>query len=54
MKTKTFDCVQMKRKGGELVQKRLEGKSLKQQLDFWKKGTTELKKLQKKQKKNHS
>jgi len=50
MKTKTFDCVQMKRRGGELVRKKLEGKTLKQQLKFWKKGTDELKKLQTKQK----
>jgi hypothetical protein len=48
MKTKTFDCVQMKRRGGELVQNKLKGKSLKQQLEFWKKGTIELKELQRK------
>ena len=50
MKTKTFDCVKMKQKGGELVQKRLEGKSLAQQLNFWKKGTAELKKTPEKEK----
>jgi len=47
MKTKTFDCVEMKRRGAELVQKQLEGKSLDQKLEYWKKGTDELKKLQK-------
>ena len=47
MKTKTFDCVQMKRRGAELVRKRLEGKSLEQQLEYWRKGTEDLKKLQK-------
>lgn len=46
MKTKTFDCVQMKRQGSELVRKQLEGKSLEQQLEYWQKGTYELKKLQ--------
>ena len=46
MKTKTFDCVKMKRRGGELVRKKLEGKTLKQQLKFWKKGTDELKEIQ--------
>ena len=51
MKNKTFDCVQMKRRGAEKVQKQLEGKSLKQQLDFWKKGTSQLKELQKKSRK---
>ena len=48
MKTKTFDCVQMKRRGAELVRKQLEGKSFKQQLEFWKKGTSQLKELQRK------
>ena len=48
---KTFDCVQMKRRGAELVRKQLEGKSLKQQLEFWKKGTCQLKELQKKSRK---
>lgn len=47
MKTKTFDCVQMKRQGAELVRKQLEGKSFQQQLKYWQKGTEELKKLQK-------
>jgi len=47
MKAKKFDCVEMKRRGAELVQKQLEGKSLAQQLEYWQKGTEELKKLQK-------
>ena len=51
MKTKTFDCVEMKRRGAELVQKQLEGKSLARQLEYWQKGTDKLKKLQK-QKRN--
>ena len=46
MKTKTFDCVQMKRRGAERVLKQLEGKSFEQQLQYWKKGTEDLKKLQ--------
>ncbi len=50
MKTKIFDCVEMKRRGAELVQKQLEGKSLAQKLEYWKKGTEELKKLQKRKK----
>ena len=50
MKTKIFDCVEMKRQGAELVQKQLEGKSLAQKLEYWKKGTEELKKLQKQKK----
>jgi hypothetical protein len=47
MKTKTFDCVKMKRRGAEWVRKMLEGKSLEQQLEYWRKGTKDLKKLQK-------
>ncbi len=50
MKTKTFDCVEVKRRGAELVQKQLEGKSLAQKLEYWQKGTDELKKLQKRKK----
>ena len=50
MKTKTFDCVEMKRRGAELIQKKIEGKSLVQQLEYWQKGTDELKKLQKRKK----
>ncbi len=50
MKTKTFDCVQMKRRGAELVQKELEGKTPKEVLEYWQKGPAELKKLQKRKK----
>jgi len=47
MRTKAFDCVQMKRQGAELVRKKLQGKSFEQQLEYWQKGTEDLKKLQK-------
>ena len=46
MRTKAFDCVQMKRRGAELVRKQLEGKSFEQRLEYWQKGTEDLKKLQ--------
>ena len=46
MKTKTFDCVEMKRQGAELVRRQLEGKPLEQQLEYWQKGTEDLRKLQ--------
>ena len=36
----------MKQRGAELVLKKLEGKSPKEILDYWQKGTAELKKLQ--------
>jgi len=41
----------MKRKGAELVRKQLEGKSIKQQLEYWRKGTSQLKELQKQKRK---
>ncbi len=47
MKNKMFDCVQVKRRGAELVHKQLEGKSFEQQLEYWQKGTDQLKELQK-------
>ena len=50
MKTKTFDCIEMKRRGAESVQKQLEGKSPAQKLEYWQKGTNELKKLQEQKK----
>jgi len=46
MKTKTFDCVRMKRQGAEQVMKRLEGKTIREQLEYWQKGTEALKKHQ--------
>jgi hypothetical protein len=36
----------MKRQGAELVRKKLEGKSFEQQLEYWQKGTEDLKKIQ--------
>jgi hypothetical protein len=53
MRNKTFDCVQMKRHGAELVRKQLEGKTIEQQPKYWQKGTSELKKLQRQTKKGH-
>jgi hypothetical protein len=38
----------MKRQGAERVQKQLEGKSLEQQLEYWQKGTEQLRELQRK------
>ena len=51
MKTKTFDAVRMKRQGAERVMTQLEGKSLQEQLEYWQRGTKDLKKLQRKLKK---
>lgn len=46
MKPKTFDCVRMKRQRAEQVMKHLEGKSLREQLEYWQKGTEDLQKHQ--------
>ena len=51
MRAKNFDCADMKRQGAERVMKQLEGKSFQEQLEYWKKGTEDLKKLQNKLKK---
>jgi hypothetical protein len=51
MKPKTFDCVRMKRQGGERVMKQLEGKSLHEQLRYWRKGTEDIKTVQEELKK---
>ena len=43
MKTKTFDCVEMKRAGALKVWRRLRGKTLKQKLAYWESRTADLK-----------
>ncbi len=35
MATKKFDCVQMKRRGAELVRQRLAGMTLEQEVEYW-------------------
>ena len=44
MKTKTFDCVEMKRKGAERVYRIVKDMSLKEEEAFWEHGTQELRK----------
>lgn len=46
MKTKTFDCVEMKRKGAEKVQQEIAGMTIEQELAYWQHGTDELRTLQ--------
>ncbi len=36
-KTKTFDCVEMKRRGALKVHERLKGMTLDQQIEYWRK-----------------
>ena len=42
MKTKTFDCVEMKRIGAAHVQKELAGLTPQQQLEYWRQQTDQL------------
>ncbi len=51
MKRKPVDCVRMKRHEAEQVMKQLEGKSLREQREYWQKGSEDLKKLQQRLKK---
>lgn len=46
MKTKAFDCVEMKHRGAQRVQDLLKQMSLDEQLAFWKKETDALRALQ--------
>jgi len=47
MKTKKFDCVDMKRRGAERVRQQLEGKSFDEEMKYWAEKTKKLRKLQK-------
>jgi len=48
MKTKTFDCVEMKHQGADLIQAKLQGKTMDEQLEYWKIRTEALLERQKK------
>lgn len=48
MKTKTFDCVEMKREASERIYQQLKGKSVKEQIEFWQKIEEKYKKGDKK------
>jgi hypothetical protein len=48
MRDKTFDCVKMKRQGGARVLKNLRGKTVDEQLQYWRKGTADLRRHQRK------
>ncbi len=45
-KEKPFDCVEMKRRGAEHVQRQIAGMTREQELEFWKKQTEKLRELQ--------
>ena len=42
MKTKTFDCVEMKRRGARAVYEAVKGMTVEQELEYWRSKTNEL------------
>jgi hypothetical protein len=42
MKNKSFDCVEMKRKGAEVIYQKVASLSIEQQLEYWRKGSDSL------------
>ena len=51
-KKKDFDCVEMMHQGAVLVRQELEGKSLEEQMAYWREGTQALLKRQEQLRKN--
>ena len=52
MKTKTFDCVQMQHEGGRRIRELTKGMTLREQVEFWRKGTEQLLQLQRRLREN--
>jgi hypothetical protein len=46
MRTKTFDCVEMKHRGAEKIQGKIKGMTLEQELAFWQERSRELQERQ--------
>lgn len=46
MKTKTFDCVEMKRRGAMRIHERLKGMSLEEQIEYWRKRSEDFRREQ--------
>ncbi len=47
MKIKTFDCVEMKRRGAEKIYEKTQGMTAEEELNYWRQRTEELNQLQK-------
>ena len=47
MRNRGFDCVEMMHQGQAAVKKRLEGKTLEEKLDYWRRRTEQLRERQK-------
>lgn len=52
--SKKFDCVEMKHKAAERIQKEIEGMSLEEELNYWQKKTDALRQLQKRVKRSQT
>ena len=48
MRTKTFDCVEIKRRGAKLVLRKIRGKTRADQLKFWHQSAVDLRRLKEK------
>ncbi len=46
MKTKTFDCIDMKRRGAEQVHERLKDMTVQQRMAYWREQTEQLRQRQ--------
>jgi len=51
MKTKTFDCVEMKRRGAARIYERIKDMTPAEEVAYWKKRTASLRRLQRSLKK---
>ncbi len=49
MKTKTFDCVDMKHKAAERIRGEIAGMTPEEELAYWRRGTEELRAIQRAQ-----
>lgn len=45
MTTKTFDCVEMKRRGGEYVHAQTAGMTLEQKIEYWRRRSEDYRKV---------
>jgi esterase/lipase superfamily enzyme len=46
MKTKTFDCVKMKRKGAEKIYRDLKDKTVSEQVEYWRQRSEDMRRWQ--------
>lgn len=46
MKTKTFDCVKMKHRGGDRIYEQIKGLTLDQKIEYWKRRSQEVRREQ--------